>query len=77
MPTLVCLWFLHTLDFIPKHAQELNPFLTVVCAVNALAYHVLNKDLRDIVGDFRGFYRQLTSDRQLRWVRGLFCKMLL
>ncbi|XP_060056757.1 mitochondrial enolase superfamily member 1 isoform X3 [Erinaceus europaeus] len=39
----------------------------VVCAVNALAPHVLNKDLGDIVGDFRGFYRQLTSDSQLRW----------
>uniref|UniRef100_F7GYD6 Enolase superfamily member 1 n=1 Tax=Callithrix jacchus TaxID=9483 RepID=F7GYD6_CALJA len=40
----------------------------VVCAVNALAHHVLNKDLKDIVGDFRGFYRQLASDGQLRWI---------
>ncbi|KAB1258334.1 Mitochondrial enolase superfamily member 1 [Camelus dromedarius] len=40
----------------------------VVCAVNALAHHVLNRDLGDIVGDFRGFYRQLTSDGQLRWI---------
>ncbi|XP_017515366.3 mitochondrial enolase superfamily member 1 isoform X2 [Manis javanica] len=40
----------------------------VVCAVNALAHHVLDKDLQDIVGDFRGFYRQLTSDGQLRWI---------
>ncbi|OWK01792.1 ENOSF1, partial [Cervus elaphus hippelaphus] len=40
----------------------------VVCAVNALAPHVLNKALGDIVGDFRGFYRQLTSDGQLRWI---------
>ncbi|XP_047649819.1 mitochondrial enolase superfamily member 1 isoform X2 [Phacochoerus africanus] len=39
-----------------------------VCAVNALAPHLLNKDLGDIVGDFRGFYRQLTSDGQLRWI---------
>ncbi|XP_046528138.1 mitochondrial enolase superfamily member 1 isoform X2 [Equus quagga] len=39
----------------------------VVCAVNALAHHVLHKDLKDIVGDFRAFYRQLTSDGQLRW----------
>ncbi|KAF6302849.1 enolase superfamily member 1 [Rhinolophus ferrumequinum] len=39
----------------------------VVCAVNALGHHVLNKDLRDIIGSFRGFYRQLTSDEQLRW----------
>lgn len=36
--------------------------------MNALAHHVLNKDLGDIVGDFRGFYRQLTSDGQLRWI---------
>ncbi|XP_035293326.1 mitochondrial enolase superfamily member 1 isoform X2 [Cricetulus griseus] len=40
----------------------------VVCAVNALAQQVLHKDLSDIVGDFRGFYRQLTSDGQLRWL---------
>ncbi|XP_048219563.1 mitochondrial enolase superfamily member 1 isoform X3 [Perognathus longimembris pacificus] len=40
----------------------------VVCAVNALTHHVLHKDLKDIVGDFRGFYRQLTSDGQLRWI---------
>ncbi|XP_075388666.1 mitochondrial enolase superfamily member 1 [Tenrec ecaudatus] len=40
----------------------------VVCAVKALAHHVLNKDLGDIVGDFRGFYRQITSDGQLRWI---------
>ena len=45
--------------------------------MNALAPHLLNKDLGDIVGDFRGFYRQLTSDGQLRWVRHLFCKTLL
>ncbi|KAM7125592.1 LOW QUALITY PROTEIN: mitochondrial enolase superfamily member 1 [Molossus nigricans] len=40
----------------------------VVCAVDALAHNVLNKDLGDMVGDFRGFYRQLTSDGQLRWI---------
>nr|KAF6471237.1 enolase superfamily member 1 [Molossus molossus] len=46
----------------------------VVCAVDALAHHVLNKDLGDIVGDFRGFYRQLTSDGQLRLVlRKVLC----
>lgn len=45
--------------------------------MNALAHHVLNKDLGDIVGDFRGFYRQLTSDGQLRWVRDLIFKMFL
>ncbi|XP_051826330.1 mitochondrial enolase superfamily member 1 isoform X1 [Antechinus flavipes] len=40
----------------------------VVCAIKALSHHVLNKDLGDIVRDFRGFYRQLTSDGQLRWI---------
>ncbi|XP_037662027.1 mitochondrial enolase superfamily member 1 isoform X3 [Choloepus didactylus] len=40
----------------------------VVCAVNALAHHLLHKDLGDIVSDFRSFYRQLTSDGQLRWI---------
>ncbi|XP_008070411.1 mitochondrial enolase superfamily member 1 [Carlito syrichta] len=40
----------------------------VVCAVTALTHHVINKDLRDIVSDFRGFYRRLTSDGQLRWI---------
>lgn len=45
--------------------------------MNALAHHVLHRDLKDIVGNFRGFYRQLTSDGQLRWVRVLFYKELL
>ncbi|XP_004579672.2 mitochondrial enolase superfamily member 1 [Ochotona princeps] len=40
----------------------------VVCCVNALAQHVLNKDFKDIIGNFRNFYRQLTSDGQLRWI---------
>ncbi|XP_053098914.1 mitochondrial enolase superfamily member 1 isoform X3 [Hemicordylus capensis] len=40
----------------------------VVCAVNALSVHVVNKDLDEIIGNFRGFYRQLTSDGQLRWI---------
>uniref|UniRef100_A0A8D0KEY7 Enolase superfamily member 1 n=1 Tax=Salvator merianae TaxID=96440 RepID=A0A8D0KEY7_SALMN len=40
----------------------------VVCAVNALSVHVVNKDLDDIIGNFRGFYRELTSDGQLRWI---------
>ncbi|XP_066481162.1 mitochondrial enolase superfamily member 1 isoform X2 [Tiliqua scincoides] len=40
----------------------------VVCAVNVLSTHVVNKDLDEIIGDFRGFYRQLTSDGQLRWI---------
>ncbi|KAF7246309.1 Mitochondrial enolase superfamily member 1 [Varanus komodoensis] len=40
----------------------------VVSAVYVLAAHVVNKDLDEIIGDFRGFYRQLTSDGQLRWI---------
>uniref|UniRef100_A0A8C5Q3E2 Mitochondrial enolase superfamily member 1 n=1 Tax=Leptobrachium leishanense TaxID=445787 RepID=A0A8C5Q3E2_9ANUR len=40
----------------------------VVCAVKALSRHVVGRDLEDIVNDFRGFYRQLTSDGQLRWL---------
>ncbi|XP_030068832.1 mitochondrial enolase superfamily member 1 isoform X1 [Microcaecilia unicolor] len=40
----------------------------VVCAVKAFAAHVVNKELEEIVGNFRGFYRQLTSDGQLRWI---------
>lgn len=41
----------------------------VVCAVEALAKLVVGKSLQEIVGDFRGFYRLLTSDGQMRWVR--------
>ncbi|XP_005995779.1 mitochondrial enolase superfamily member 1 isoform X1 [Latimeria chalumnae] len=40
----------------------------VVCAVKTLSMHVLGKQLEDIVSDFRGFYRLLTSDGQLRWI---------
>lgn len=41
----------------------------MVCAVEALAKLVVGKSLQEIVGDFRGFYRLLTSDGQMRWVR--------
>lgn len=41
----------------------------VVCAVEALAKLVVGKSLQEIVSDFRGFYRLLTSDGQMRWVR--------
>ncbi|XP_063307574.1 mitochondrial enolase superfamily member 1 [Pelobates fuscus] len=40
----------------------------VVCAVKALSRHVVGRALEDIVTDFRRFYRQLTSDGQLRWI---------
>ncbi|KAM8967462.1 mitochondrial enolase superfamily member 1 [Pelodytes ibericus] len=40
----------------------------VVCAVKALSRLVVGRALQDIINDFRGFYRQLTSDGQLRWI---------
>ncbi|XP_067342317.1 mitochondrial enolase superfamily member 1 isoform X2 [Channa argus] len=40
----------------------------VVCAVEALAPLVVGKSLQEIVSDFRGFYRLLTSDGQIRWL---------
>ncbi|XP_042369520.1 mitochondrial enolase superfamily member 1-like, partial [Plectropomus leopardus] len=39
-----------------------------VCAVEALAALVVGKSLQEIVSDFRGFYRLLTSDGQMRWL---------
>lgn len=40
----------------------------VVCAVKALSTLVVGKTLEEITGDFRGFYRLLSSDGQMRWV---------
>ncbi|XP_030635854.1 mitochondrial enolase superfamily member 1 isoform X1 [Chanos chanos] len=40
----------------------------VVCAVEALSGLVIGKTLEEIVNDFRGFYRILTSDGQMRWI---------
>uniref|UniRef100_A0A3Q2FF81 Mitochondrial enolase superfamily member 1 n=1 Tax=Cyprinodon variegatus TaxID=28743 RepID=A0A3Q2FF81_CYPVA len=40
----------------------------VVCAVRALEGLVVGKSLQDIVSNFRGFYRLLTSDGQMRWL---------
>ncbi|RVE58666.1 hypothetical protein OJAV_G00196690 [Oryzias javanicus] len=40
----------------------------VVCAVQALTALVVGKSLEEIVKDFRGFYRLLTSDGQMRWL---------
>ncbi|KAK7169749.1 hypothetical protein R3I94_000098 [Phoxinus phoxinus] len=40
----------------------------VVCAVKALSTLVLGKTLEEITGDFRGFYRLLSSDGQMRWI---------
>uniref|UniRef100_A0A8C9U6W9 Mitochondrial enolase superfamily member 1 n=1 Tax=Scleropages formosus TaxID=113540 RepID=A0A8C9U6W9_SCLFO len=40
----------------------------VVCAVEALSAFVVGRTLQEIVGDFRAFYRLLTSDGQMRWI---------
>ncbi|KAJ8010364.1 hypothetical protein DPEC_G00074300 [Dallia pectoralis] len=40
----------------------------VVCAVEALSALVIGKSLEEIVSDFRGFYRLLSSDGQMRWI---------
>uniref|UniRef100_UPI0037E7B2D1 mitochondrial enolase superfamily member 1 isoform X2 n=1 Tax=Semicossyphus pulcher TaxID=241346 RepID=UPI0037E7B2D1 len=40
----------------------------VLCAVEALSGLVVGKTLHEIVSDFRGFYRLLTSDSQMRWL---------
>lgn len=40
----------------------------VVCAVEALKHHVVGRSLDEITSDMRGFYRDLTTDNQLRWL---------
>jgi len=40
----------------------------VVSAVHALKHHVIGRRLSEIIGDLRGFYRNLTVDAQLRWL---------
>ncbi|XP_037549866.1 mitochondrial enolase superfamily member 1 [Nematolebias whitei] len=40
----------------------------VVCAIQALEGLVVGKSLQAIVNNFRGFYRLLTSDGQMRWL---------
>jgi L-fuconate dehydratase len=39
-----------------------------VAAANALAPLVVGRSLEEITADFRGFYRRLTQDPQLRWI---------
>jgi L-fuconate dehydratase len=39
-----------------------------VAAVHALKHHVIGRRLDEIIGNFRGFYRDLTADKQLRWL---------
>jgi L-fuconate dehydratase len=40
----------------------------VVAAVHALKHHVIGRRLAEITGNLRGFYRDLTVDKQLRWL---------
>ncbi|MBM4265802.1 MAG: fuconate dehydratase [Deltaproteobacteria bacterium] len=41
----------------------------VVCAaVEALAFHVVGRDVAEITSDFGAFHRRLTNDSQLRWL---------
>lgn len=39
-----------------------------VAAIEAFAGHVTGRALEDITGDMAGFWRQITSDSQLRWL---------
>lgn len=39
-----------------------------VAAIEALAPHVVGRSLAEITGDMAGFWRELTSDSQLRWL---------
>jgi L-fuconate dehydratase len=39
-----------------------------VAAVHALKHHVIGRRLDDITGNFRAFVRDLTADKQLRWL---------
>ena len=40
----------------------------VVAAVHALKHHVVGRRLSEITTNLRGFYRDLTLDKQLRWL---------
>jgi len=40
----------------------------VCAAIDALAHHVVGRDLDEITGDMAGWWRSLTSDSQLRWL---------
>jgi len=53
----------HGLTFTNGRGNEI-----VVAAVHALKHHVLGRDFDDIVADMRSFYRDLTVDKQLRWL---------
>src|SRR5512145_3045508 len=53
----------HGLTFTNGRGNEI-----VVAAVHALKHHVVGRHLDEIVFDMRSLYRDLTADRQLRWL---------
>ena len=53
----------HGLTFTNGRGNEI-----VVAAVHALKHHVIGRRLDDIVADMRSLYRDLTVDKQLRWL---------
>jgi L-fuconate dehydratase len=53
----------HGLTFTNGRGNEI-----VVSAVNALKHHVIGRRLDDLLADMRSFYRELTVDKQLRWL---------
>lgn len=53
----------HGLTFTNGRGNEI-----VVAAVHALKHHVVGRRLDDIVSDMRNFFRDLTVDKQLRWL---------
>ena len=53
----------HGLTFTNGRGNEI-----VVAAVHALKHHVIGRRLDDIVADMRSLYRDLTMDKQLRWL---------
>jgi len=53
----------HGLTFTNGRGNEI-----CVAAVHALKHHAIGRELDGIVADMRGFYRDLTVDKQLRWL---------
>jgi L-fuconate dehydratase len=53
----------HGLTFTNGRGNEI-----VVAAVQALKHHIVGRDLDGVLGDMRSFYRELTVDKQLRWL---------
>jgi L-fuconate dehydratase len=53
----------HGLTFTNGRGNEI-----VVAAVHALKHHVVGRNFDDVVADMRSFYRDLTVDKQLRWL---------